>query len=51
MSNTMEPTDLTDLDELIGDLDTRITETQLPETRADSEVCTVLVCATGILCD
>ncbi|MFH8349283.1 hypothetical protein [Streptomyces sp. NPDC018045] len=54
MSDTMERTELTDLDELIGDLETRITETELPETEAHSghcsNVCTVLVCGTVVIC-
>ncbi|MEV5599221.1 hypothetical protein [Streptomyces sp. NPDC052496] len=54
MSDTMERTELTDLDELIGDLETRITETELPETEADtghcSGLCTVVVCATVVIC-
>ncbi|MCK7626060.1 hypothetical protein MUU72_23630 [Streptomyces sp. RS10V-4] len=51
MPTTIEPTDL---DNLIGDLDTRITETELPSAQAYTEgcsgVCTVIVCDTVLVC-
>ncbi|MDN3259774.1 hypothetical protein QWJ26_08095 [Streptomyces sp. CSDS2] len=49
-----EITQLTDLDALIGDLETRITEdTLLPSgayTEGCSGVCTVIVCDTVVIC-
>ncbi|AOT57727.1 MULTISPECIES: hypothetical protein [Streptomyces] len=51
MPQTLE---LTDLDSLIDDLDTRITETELPDaqaaTAACSGLCTIIICATVIIC-
>ncbi|WP_199272971.1 hypothetical protein [Streptomyces broussonetiae] len=45
---------LSDLDALIGDLETRITESTLPSAEADtggcSGVCTVIVCDTVVVC-
>jgi hypothetical protein len=46
--------EFTDLDALIGDLDERITESDLPTAQADSVecsgVCTVVVCNTVVIC-
>ncbi|MEU0666599.1 hypothetical protein ABZ508_22040 [Streptomyces lavendulocolor] len=51
MPGTIE---LTDLDALIDDLDERITDSELPEARANSMqcsgVCTIVVCATVVIC-
>lgn len=51
MPQTLE---LTDLDNLIDDLDARITETELPDvqaaTGACSGLCTIIICATVIIC-
>ena len=42
------------LDSLIDDLDTRITETDLPGTSADSgicsQLCTFVICGTAVIC-
>ncbi|MFH8336511.1 hypothetical protein [Streptomyces sp. AM6-12] len=47
-------TEFTDLDALIGDLDERITESNLPSAQAYSMecsgVCTVIVCGTVVIC-
>ncbi|URM92229.1 hypothetical protein LUW75_22305 [Streptomyces sp. MRC013] len=49
MPDTLE---LSDLDALIDDLDERITETELPDVQATSEVCsllcTIVVCASAV---
>ncbi|CAL9353014.1 hypothetical protein [Streptomyces sp. enrichment culture] len=51
MPQTLE---LTDLDNLIDDLDTRITETELPDAQAYTEgcsgLCTIVICATVVIC-
>ncbi|GAA2658822.1 hypothetical protein [Streptomyces lunalinharesii] len=51
MPTTIE---LTDLDNLIGDLDARITESELPSAEAYtggcSGVCSVAVCDTVLFC-
>ncbi|MFC8919597.1 MULTISPECIES: hypothetical protein [unclassified Streptomyces] len=47
MPGTIE---LTDLDALIDDLDERITDTELPAVQTMSQVCTIIVCATVVIC-
>lgn len=51
MPGTIE---LTDLDALIDDLDERITDTELaeahPSTAGCSGLCTIVVCATVVIC-
>ncbi|MDN3297552.1 hypothetical protein QWM81_26655 [Streptomyces ficellus] len=51
MPGTME---LTDLDTLIDDLDERITDSELPtaevQTGHCSGLCTIVVCATVVIC-
>jgi hypothetical protein len=46
--------EFTDLDALIGDLDERITESDLPTTQAYTEgcsgLCTIIVCNTVVIC-
>ncbi|WP_326691064.1 MULTISPECIES: hypothetical protein [unclassified Streptomyces] len=53
MPATLEATELS-LDTLIDDLDARITESDLPEAPMNSGICsnlcTVLVCNTAVIC-
>ncbi|MET9803229.1 hypothetical protein [Streptomyces sp. NPDC006368] len=50
----MPQIELADLDALIDDLDERITDSDLPQTQAMtagcSGLCTIVVCATVVIC-